>query len=344
MRIDDLRDINSHRGTAFPTFQGFSVKVQIENGNSDAPSVWSSPYEMTPERIVRDTWNYLWKTNRNERVDAKRVHRGDDPASLYYEVGDGKFYVLQLSNGNPHRCDASVSIDGEVIGRWRLEARQDITIERPADVQRRFKFVSESGREAERAGVTMGSRQNGLIKVVFVPEMTSPLPSIYEEDDDDEMELDYASGPSLSKTRRSRSSFAASDRSYAMPLPMSDANVSPQSFSNGIQNAASIADARFGHSGHSTGATVLAGESKQKFGQATPIRLDHLHSVTVNLRLVVPNGSIGADNEPIAVSAYHHRRFETPVPDRIDDPPTPGYWSRRERTVRRDPLSDAIAF
>ena len=67
---------------------------------------------------------------------------------------------------------------------------------------------------------------------------------------------------------------------------------------------------------HSTGATVLTGKSDQRFSSAEHMSVDSSRSVTVHLRLVVPNR--GDSLAPVAISGYHQRKFETPIPGRID--------------------------
>lgn len=348
----------------FPVYKGFSVKVLTE-GNTDAERNWSYS-SLIPEEVLRSAWDYIWRTPTKgaaSRVAAKRLRRSN-PSELWYQVGDGQLYVLQLSNQNRVRCNAVVSIDGETIGSFRLSPGQTITVERPADVDRRFKFVAETGAEASRAGVRAGARENGLVKVVFLPELV--------DDDDDElsdrvfarssaareMAMSHSGGRtasrvterygnlsnSLSANRGSegmrsdrrqpdaeRSMYMSSRGSASSDFGMARGMMMPQSF-----------DRRADGTTHSSGATVLAGKSDQRFSNAENMSVDSSRSVTVHLRLVVPNTSVDLRDTPIAVSGYHQRKFETPIPGRIEDGER--RWGSRGGRSGRDPLTDSVSF
>src|SRR5437588_410462 len=87
----------------------------------------------------------------------------------YYAVPHLSEYKIKLSNNRPTRCDAEISIDGDLVGTWRVESFDSITIERPANLNRRFIFVQERSNIAEQVGIR-SSKDNGLITVIFKPE------------------------------------------------------------------------------------------------------------------------------------------------------------------------------
>lgn len=85
-------------------------------------------------------------------------------------IKHGQQYKLRLSNYNPHlRCDATVEIDGKVVGYFRIGAYSSITIERPTNDYGIFTFYRHGSSEAEHAGLT-GTNNEGLITVTFVHE------------------------------------------------------------------------------------------------------------------------------------------------------------------------------
>lgn len=84
-------------------------------------------------------------------------------------------YKIQLSNNVGRKVDVEVSIDGASIGGFRLEAYRTITIERPVSEAKSFTFVQDTSGEAKEGGVTSGVRTNGLIEVVFKPELARKM-------------------------------------------------------------------------------------------------------------------------------------------------------------------------
>jgi len=89
----------------------------------------------------------------------------------YYAVPHRSEYRVKMHNNTKYRVNATLVVDGEEMGRWRIEPYTDITIERPSHSQRKFTFVSETSSEAVMGGVDTGNCMNGLIEVTFVPEI-----------------------------------------------------------------------------------------------------------------------------------------------------------------------------
>ena len=87
----------------------------------------------------------------------------------YIALDNNTEYAIRLFNDRDIIADAEVYVDGELVGSWRIDAHDSITIERPGDIRRKFTFFSERSSEAFEAGVERGRDENGLIKVVFKP-------------------------------------------------------------------------------------------------------------------------------------------------------------------------------
>lgn len=90
--------------------------------------------------------------------------------NTYYSLKHESEYSITMTNSNRTKCDASVFIDGENMGTWRVDPYSSITIDRPVSTARKFTFVKEKSSEAEMGGVSAGKSENGLVKVVFTPE------------------------------------------------------------------------------------------------------------------------------------------------------------------------------
>ena len=82
----------------------------------------------------------------------------------------GSEYSVQLRNDRATRCDATLWIDGVAMGTFRVAPHSAVRVERPAGAARKFTFLREGSAAALGAGVPTGARENGLIKVEFLPE------------------------------------------------------------------------------------------------------------------------------------------------------------------------------
>jgi hypothetical protein len=88
----------------------------------------------------------------------------------YISLSHNSEYKLRLTNDNDTRVDATVWIDNENVGTWRVKPYRSITIERPVNVSRKFTFLEENTSSAYESGIVSGAEENGLIKVIFKPE------------------------------------------------------------------------------------------------------------------------------------------------------------------------------
>lgn len=190
----------------------------------------------------------------------------------YYAVPHRSEYRVKMRNNTKDRVNATLVIDGEDMGRWRIEPYTDITIERPSHSQRKFTFVSEASSEAVMGGVVMGNSMNGLIEVTFVPEIV-------------------------------RRSFGECDgelqcsRKYTWGRPK-------RTLGDPMMNSAMTRDCFNESLSYSAGATVLGNNSEQQFGSAQNIIEDNLRKVTKRIRLIVdesdrPYCSIKSSDDPI---------------------------------------------
>ena len=99
-----------------------------------------------------------------------RVISGRETSGGYVEMQHGQRYSLSLRNARDRRCDARVEIDGKHVGTWRIEAGQNVVLERPADDDGCFTFYRAGSKKGAKAGITEGDPNNGLVVVTFTPE------------------------------------------------------------------------------------------------------------------------------------------------------------------------------
>lgn len=85
-------------------------------------------------------------------------------------LGHSQKYKIRLVNYDPNlRCNAKVEIDGKVVGNFRIEANNSITIERPHNDTGQFTFYRHGTPEAKKANL-LNNQLDGFIVVSFVPE------------------------------------------------------------------------------------------------------------------------------------------------------------------------------
>jgi hypothetical protein len=76
-----------------------------------------------------------------------------------------------MKNNSPIECNATVTIDDNNIGTWRLYSYQTTTIERPSRINKKFIFVKANSNRGFLAGLLPGKSSNGLVCVEFTPEL-----------------------------------------------------------------------------------------------------------------------------------------------------------------------------
>ena len=97
-----------------------------------------------------------------------QVEQGREVDNGYVEMRHGTEYALRLRNDRDADADAVVRIDGIEIGTWRIPAHQNILLERPANIDRKFTFYKFGSAEGVQAGLEPNANL-GLISVDFIP-------------------------------------------------------------------------------------------------------------------------------------------------------------------------------
>lgn len=220
----------------------------------------------------------------------------------YYALPNNKEYGIRMVNNSDLRVNATLKIDGEVMGKWRINKYSDILIERPSHNNRKFTFVRDNSWQAGMAGVKSGAYQNGLVEVTFTPEVRS-----YRSRDDD----------SRDGWQPYSTNFGDDSRDYLQSHTITNNNNSftPQSASlmRESSNRSNRSNKSMNFSStnsYSAGATVLGDDSSQKFNSASHINEDTSKSITKRVRLVV------ADERKPYVS-IRKREYDDPTPPPI---------------------------
>lgn len=227
----------------------------------------------------------------NGSIPAKTKFIG---GAYYIMMNHNQEYKIMLTNDNNTRADADVWIDNQMIGSWRLNPHSSITIERPAEFNRKFLFLQEGTTIANRSGIVNQSNNNGLIKVLFKPElitrqplfnMRSPAPASASDSDNQ-----------MYRTRSGSGSGAATNDTYS------------------LSNARTTALPSYSH-----GATALGNQSNQRYTNATPIyNYDRNNFVTIVARMIIDNNNTYNNQRPVAIRKAYDDAHPYRYPKRLD--------------------------
>jgi hypothetical protein len=194
----------------------------------------------------------------------------------YYALNHESEYKIELNNHNKTRCDVEVNIDGERVGSWRINAFSSVIIERPANVNRKFTFLREASYEAKMTGITDGKNENGLISVVFKPEINYDCFASQNE---------FLSYNGDYDCFASQNEFLSYNGDY-------DSNINKCSLKN-----------------YSSGATVLGNRSNQNFTSTSAFdEYDTSKITTINIRLIAHNykyTTINISNQNVVPPRYN---------------------------------------
>lgn len=232
--------------------------------------------------IVADDVTHLTKNN-------GRFH--------YFSLPNLSDYKIKLVNNRETRSDAVVSVDGEKIGTWRVPAFSSITIQRPANVNRKLVFVKEDTYTAKYAGVTRNDPNNGLVTVVFKPEAQNIACCF---DVEPTIEFQSENGPIVEKRSRAcpyetttgyvraptyynKWTYGYDDSITKPPVPDQFPLYLNSSGSNVQNSGIKSVDA-----GYATGATILGAGTDQNFSTSARIyKYDVDNITTLNARMII---------------------------------------------------------
>jgi len=210
-----------------------------------------------------------------------RIPEGKETPGGYVEMEHDTQYTIVLRNNRNTKCEARVEIDGKHIGTFRINAYQNMRLERPAHDTGKLTFYKVGTSEAKKAGISESDPNTGLVKVVFTPaknwfqswSFTTSDCCQYDYDFNDDSSGNY------------RHLYNDSGSSYY------------------ISNTTSLTQM----GSYEAGGTGLSGKSDQNFVQVPGLILDCSQQTTIHLRLVAKS-----TQGPRPLTSY-----STPVPPPI---------------------------
>lgn len=194
----------------------------------------------------------------NKKFNTLTIEKG-----TYVLLKNKTEYKIKLSNKKYQKCDATVYIDGENIGTWRINGNNTVIIERPSKINKKFTYFDENSVQVEKAGISKNNEKNGLIRVIFRPEKEN----FFREQC---LDYNFLSGSDGLKTTLNNST----PTNYAMPLN------------------------NFSKKKYSSGATLLGKHSDQNFNVIEPINnYDYNNFTEIYLRLITQENDEESDDE-----------------------------------------------
>lgn len=264
---------------------------------------------------------------KNGYGDYESVKKITKNGHTYYPLEHQSTYGIRIYNKTDTIYNVNISIDGENVGKFRLNSYKSHIIKRPAHSKRSFVFVNEDSNIASSNGIVSGSNLNGLVEVEFVP-LNTIQDNILDDDYDSltsgfldsfmfmsNLSNGFAPPPSSNSSAEINYSMSMSDRSFGM--------------SNSVSNEMSYSTNNlFGMSdSYGSGATVLGKRSNQIYTDAIEYEEITNESVTKRARIIIKYD----DYTPLSRSDR--------VPPRVTfiSPPPPPFRETRTRSdVRYD--------
>ena len=84
-------------------------------------------------------------------------------------------YSIKLQNHAGTLCDATITLDDDNVGTFRIRPYETIEIERPSYNNKQFTYFKGGSSQSLKAGYEKGNSNNGLVKVVFKPGKKPPF-------------------------------------------------------------------------------------------------------------------------------------------------------------------------
>lgn len=190
------------------------------------------------------------------------------------------------------KTNAELWIDGKKMGKWRIEPKSDIVVERPEYNNRKFTFVKETSWEGAMGKLKINDFENGLIEVKFIPEHNFNLVGYNKS-----IRSNIMSNDSSVKFGNMYSAYDLSNGPHRQMRNFSSDNSSQSQSLSG-------------------GGTILGDDSFQKFRKADYINEDVHNTVIKRVRLVV-NNNIKKPYAPLEEQRYMWRR-DGRIPPRIN--------------------------
>jgi len=236
----------------------------------------------------------------------------------YVALDNNTEYKIQLRNDRSTDSMAEVYIEGDRVGTWLIPSKEHITIDRPANIARKFTFFKETDPKAIDAGVVPGEFSNGVVRVIFYPKKQYIAISPRK----------YTSIQAPQQTRPIPT--------YPFQMPVKSPPVSYQrnalpSTTNitAIPTYRAVSPQVSRSKGYESGATVLGGKSSQSFGSAERFpdnEIDWDNKTEITIRLIVkPDDNLYISTAQSSSNNMWNRQFvaiknaSSSIPPRINN-------------------------
>lgn len=202
--------------------------------------------------------------------------------SNYFSLSDKSEYAIKLSNNHSTKADACVWIDDIKMGTWRINPYSKITIERPANINRKFTLLKEGTNTARNAGISNKNSSNGLIKITFKTEQ--------KEHDSINMRDNICYNQSFKSYCSKSLNMNSTNSAHNMNNMNLLSNTESSCWSNSDSYDKGYSKCITSPSSLSAAGTALGDDSNQRFKTAKPLKnIDETKTTTIYARLAVDN-------------------------------------------------------
>jgi len=248
------------------------------------------------------------------KIHSNYVEQIYDANLNYITLDHNSEYKIELCNYNNVKADANIKVDGRNVGKFRINANSSIIIERPVSIDKKFTFLRENSRKANRANIEIGRDKNGLIEVIFYPEKSAQECMNLER-------IPYTNDKGYNFNNRhlidvirhigvNNVSSSLKNATHDISPNLGRLNENIMLYNNSFSDFAS-------------GATALGSSSHQRFKNAKHIDVDKSNITIIKLRLIANNKKkYNPEKFPIMSNIKQHNLFSmNEMYERVSTPP-----------------------
>jgi len=143
------------------------------------------------------------------------VYGGSFTENNLLKMSHGEIYSIMLENNNPDRVKVNLRIDGDSVGTFIIGPYQQIEVEHPLDLARKFTFFQTNllPQSHNNRGISAGLPLNGMIVATFTPEKVTPPKTYYSS---------FRNGQAVTKKfsqngKRNSSKWAEGSTAFTLP-------------------------------------------------------------------------------------------------------------------------------
>lgn len=208
----------------------------------------------------------------NYRVQIPQAIHGSDGSVL---LKHKQVYSILLYNSSGLRADAEIKLDGNSIGKFRVNAQSSIEVRRPEEDDGKLTFYKVGSAQGGKALLIEGDDKLGRLEVTFWSEKEERNEVVALQASPLRCDEESGDGLCSSVLKSQTNDIVLDPLIHTAGSQSEDAHASPnfQSYGQDLKQA--------------KGGTGLSGKSRQRFKEAKKIELDKSKAVEIHLQLML---------------------------------------------------------